>query len=422
MAVRKFLFFNTTDGFSEEQAATDELSIGKITLSGVGGVAIDAGNQLISNVTDPVAAQDAATKAYVDAYVNGLDWKNSVRVLADTNITLSGVQTIDGVLLVAGDRVLVAGQTTGSANGIYVVAAGAWSRATDADVSAEVTPNLAVFVEEGTANADTGWTLITDGPITLGTTALVFSQFTGTGSIIAGAGILKTSNTLDVELDTAAGAQNAGSGGGSSGLEFDTSGAAGKLRAAVHATAGLERTASGLGVKLNGTTLQSAAGGVSVKGLPSLFEINAVATSANVTAANLGTLTAGPASDASALHSHQDDVQFWVANGGIAAGSGVYINGSAQVSQGANTSVAASRIIGVADAAILTTATGAIKLSGAVAGVLSGATPGVPYYLGATGLPVLYSTLGGSDRVVRLGFAKTATALEVRVLDLGKKA
>jgi len=94
--------------------------------------------------------------------------------------------------------VLVKNQTSGSENGIYVVAAGSWSRATDADATAEVTAGLFTFVEEGTANADSGWVLSTNQPITLGTTALTFAQFSGAGQITAGAGMTKTGNTLDV--------------------------------------------------------------------------------------------------------------------------------------------------------------------------------------------------------------------------------
>jgi hypothetical protein len=152
----------------------------------------------LTNLADPTNAQDAATKAYVDAARSGLDVKDSVKVATTANITLSGAQTIDGVSVTTGDRVLVKDQTTALQNGIYVVAVGSWTRASDADSSAKVTPGLFTFVEEGTANSDTGWVLSTNAAVTLGTTALTFAQFSGAGQLTAGAGLTKTGNTIDV--------------------------------------------------------------------------------------------------------------------------------------------------------------------------------------------------------------------------------
>jgi hypothetical protein len=160
--------------------------------------AVSWNSQKITGLGDPTAPQDAATKAYVDATAQGLDVKSSVRAASTASITISGVQTIDGVTLVAGDRVLLKDQSTASANGIYVVASGAWARAADASTSAQVTAGMYTFVEEGTVNADSGWVLTTDNPITLGTTGLAFTQFTGTGQIQAGAGLTKSGNVLDV--------------------------------------------------------------------------------------------------------------------------------------------------------------------------------------------------------------------------------
>ena len=159
-------------------------------------------NQRITGLADPVADQDAVTKSYADALVTGLDVKESVRVATTANITLSGTQTIDGVNVVAGDRVLVKDQGTAADNGIYdVVSGGAWTRSSDADNSpsgGEVTSGMFTFVEEGTTNGDAGFVLTTDDPITLGSTALSFAQFSGAGQITAGAGMTKTGNTLDV--------------------------------------------------------------------------------------------------------------------------------------------------------------------------------------------------------------------------------
>lgn len=159
---------------------------------------MDLGSNRIVSLADPSGAQDAATKAYVDAVASGLDLKASVRAATTANITLSGAQTIDGVSVVATNRVLVKDQTDPTENGIYTAAAGAWSRSTDADSNLEVTPGMYTFVEEGTVNADSGWVLTTDGAITLGSTSLAFTQFSGAGAIVAGAGLTKTGNTLDV--------------------------------------------------------------------------------------------------------------------------------------------------------------------------------------------------------------------------------
>ena len=159
--------------------------------------AIAMGTNKITGLGTPTADTDAATKAYVDASRSGLDVKASVRAATTANITLSGAQTIDGVSVVAGDRVLVKNQSTGSENGIYVASASGWSRADDANISDEVTAGMFTFVAEGTVNADSGWVLTTNDAITLGTTALAFAQFSGAGQITAGAGLTKNGNTLD---------------------------------------------------------------------------------------------------------------------------------------------------------------------------------------------------------------------------------
>jgi hypothetical protein len=164
---------------------------------------VDLNNQKITNLTDPTNPQDAANKRYVDAAVVGIDWKPSVRVATTEAITLAtGLEngdTLDGVTLVTGNRILVKNQVDATENGIYVVAAsGAPTRSTDADTAAEITASFAVFVEEGTVNTDSGWTLTNNGAVTVGTTELSFTQFTGLGQITAGAGLTKTANTLDV--------------------------------------------------------------------------------------------------------------------------------------------------------------------------------------------------------------------------------
>ena len=177
---------------------------GDISLSPNGSGVVDVNNSRISNVTDPTQAQDAATKAYVDAVKQALDIKDSVRVATTANITISTDlnvgDTIDGVTLADGDRVLVKDQSSGEENGIYI-AGSSPVRSADANSSAEVTAGLFVFVEEGTVNADNGFVLTTNDDITLDTTALTFVQFSGAGQIVAGDALSKSGNTLNVNDD-----------------------------------------------------------------------------------------------------------------------------------------------------------------------------------------------------------------------------
>lgn len=142
-------------------------------------------SEAASGTTKKITASDLLSLLTL---VSNFDYKDSVRVATTANITLSGTQTIDGVSVIAGDRVLVKNQSTGSQNGIYVCASGAWSRATDADSSAEVTAGMFVPVAEGTANADTFWLLTTNDPITLGSTSLTFTQYGATASPSGSAG------------------------------------------------------------------------------------------------------------------------------------------------------------------------------------------------------------------------------------------
>ena len=130
---------------------------------------------------DPTGALQAATKQYVDSIANGLSWKAPCLLATTANDTLSGLAARDGVTPVAGSRVLVMNQTAPADNGIYVAASGAWSRASDMSTWAQV-PNASVFVEQGTANADKGFTCTADPGGTLGVTAIPFVQFNGGGS------------------------------------------------------------------------------------------------------------------------------------------------------------------------------------------------------------------------------------------------
>lgn len=127
-----------------------------------------------------------ATREWVTSELAKQDFKHSVVAATTANITLSGLQTIDGVALTAGSRVLVKNQTAGKDNGLYVVASAAWTRSADADSGAEVTPGMLVLVERGTVNGDSAWQLVTDAPITLGVTALAYEMAFGRSGVAAG--------------------------------------------------------------------------------------------------------------------------------------------------------------------------------------------------------------------------------------------
>ena len=160
-----------------------------------------------AKVATPTDAAHIATKGYVDAARQGLDVKQSVRAATTgpVNLTnqLEAGDTLDTtVTLAAGNRVLVKNQSTASENGIYVVqSSGAAVRATDANGTADtgtVSGGTFTFVEEGTVNADSGWVVSTNGSITVGTDAMNWVQFSGAGSIVAGDGLSKDGNTLNV--------------------------------------------------------------------------------------------------------------------------------------------------------------------------------------------------------------------------------
>ena len=149
----------------------------------------------INVAADPTSALQVATKQYVDAVIQGIDHKQSVKAASTGNLTLSGTQTVDGIALVAGDRVLVKDQATTSQNGIYVVAAGAWTRALDMDSWSEV-PGAYTFVEQGTTNADLAYLCTSDQGGTLDTTAITWVLYSSATSIAAGTGLTRTGNTI----------------------------------------------------------------------------------------------------------------------------------------------------------------------------------------------------------------------------------
>tara|TARA_A200000159_G_scaffold2915_1_gene3008 strand:- start:166 stop:1596 length:1431 start_codon:yes stop_codon:yes gene_type:complete len=163
--------------------------------------AVSANSQKITNLADCTSDNDAANKGYVDGVAQGLDIKDSCVVVSTSNLTLSGTQSVDGISLSANDRVLVAGQSTASQNGIYkVVSGGSWTRADDLATGVDAA-GVFTFIEQGTANAENGFVCTSDkGSAVVGTNNLTFAQFSGAGQISAGDGLQKSGNTMSADL------------------------------------------------------------------------------------------------------------------------------------------------------------------------------------------------------------------------------
>jgi hypothetical protein len=221
---------------------------------------IDLQANRATNAADGSAATDLVTLQQLQAMVRGLSWKDEVRVATTTNGTLATAyangQTIDGVTLVTGDRILLKDQSTAAENGIYTVnASGAPTRAVDADATTEL-ENATVFVSNGTANADKAYTQ-TATVTTVGTTGQTWVQFGGGTSVTAGNGLTGTT-TFSILLDTS------GTGSGltvsGSGLKVDRSVIPGKYAADCVVTTNPQTFTHGLGTNDVSVTVWAASG------------------------------------------------------------------------------------------------------------------------------------------------------------------
>jgi hypothetical protein len=328
-------------------------------------------------------------------------------------------------------------------NGIWVAAAGAWARAADMPAASHAS-HAFMFVEVGTLYANTGWVCTDTTPEdVVGADRLTFVQFSSAGVIDAGAGLVKVGNTISVkqgdgiDLVSNSAATNIAL-ATNPGLALTGTSPNKLLTALVESTGGVQIDgASGLALLLNGTTLQTNGSGVSVKGLPNLFEIGTVATSqtpgtGQVTAANLNTLTAGSASNADALHVHsvvsapfanRIENLFAVVEA-VTVGQPVYQSATSdQVGVAQASNDAKSRVIGIARIGQSTPGLNAtIVEHGPCTTVLTGSpTANTPFYLAPSGGLTTSRPIGG-NRVILIGFAKNATDLHVTIIDYGKAA
>ncbi len=163
---------------------------------------LSAATYKVTGLGTPTDASDAATKAYVDGVAEGLHVHASVVAASTSNIALpTAPATLDGVSLSINDRVLLKNQSTTSENGIYVVINGDLARAADYNTAAEIDPGDFVFVSGGTVNDNTGW-VQTQTVTTLGTDPIVFTQFSGAGTYLAGTGLTLTGNTFSINTGT----------------------------------------------------------------------------------------------------------------------------------------------------------------------------------------------------------------------------
>jgi len=212
----------------------------------------------------PVGATDLTNKYYVDALALGLSFKQPVLCATTANIALTGLQTLDGITVAAGDRVLVKNQSTQANNGIYLAATGAWSRAPDADAYSELVSAF-LFVESGSTLAGTAWYCTSQPGGTLGVTAIVWSNFSVASSYTAGTGLTLAASQFSI-TNTGVSAATYGS---ASTVPVVAVNAQGQITSATNTTIAIPNTqVSGLGTMSTQNANNVAITGGSIAGTP----------------------------------------------------------------------------------------------------------------------------------------------------------
>jgi hypothetical protein len=286
-------------------------------------------------LNSPISATDIANKLYVDTVAQGLGPKQACQCGTTSNITLSGLQTIDGYTTLAGDRVLVKNQTTSANNGIYIASAGAWSRSVDMDVWSEVSGAYTVVLNGG--QAETGWVCISPTTGTIGTTAITFVQFSTVNTYFAGTGLSLSSNTFSI---TPVG--TAGTYGSASAVPVIITNASGQITGVTNTLIAIANTqVSGLGTmstqnassvaitggSINGTTIGSSVAAAITGTTITGNSFSGAGTGLTGTAAGLSIGgNAATATSATTAGSVINSVTF--NNSGTGASSGATFNGS----------------------------------------------------------------------------------------------
>ncbi|USV40966.1 hypothetical protein [Xanthomonas phage BUDD] len=408
---------------------------------------------------DPTDALHAVTKQYVDTVMasGGIPPFAPAKARTTANVTLSGTQTIDGVALVAGDRVLVAQQTNASQNGVYVVAAGAWSRATDADQTAEFTPARQIFVQQGTLYGFTTWGVGNTNAPTIGTDAITFVQVGGAAQYTNGNGLSLTGTQFSAvgvngQISVTSGGIGLATSGVSAGtytkVTVDTYGRVTVGATATPADIGAQASSTNLtalsAYNTNGFLVQSAAGtfvgrsiavastarltitnGNGVSGNPTLDLATtgvAAGTYNSVTVDVYGRVTAGTSTAS-------DQVVTSLTNGNAGAiviGRAVYISGANTCDVANANNYGTASVIGIATS--VTTASGAavnVAVSGVVTattaqwdvvtGQSGGLTTGAKYYLSNTTSGALTTTAPVTGILAPVGIAVSTTKLALRL-------